>query len=214
LDAEWEPACAELEVLGKLLDDFRRTTDAAILAGEVRTPLDSALILDADGASPSQRLVRRSAVESVLAVVDSFAGSAAVLANRRENRPGLTIKDEYDVQDLFFALSLPVLPDLVPEDPAPKVANKASRIDFVSRGTGLAVELKFLKSKGDAARVRTEILVDEATYQEHPYVETVVVFVHDPETYISLSGRTAFEADLSKTVMVGSRSVRYIVRVR
>jgi hypothetical protein len=136
------------------------------------------------------------------------------LARRRRKKPAFEIHDEYDIQDLFYALVLPVVPDMVPEDPASKIAGKGSRIDFTSKSTGLGVESKHLKSSGDATRVREEILIDEMTYQEHPYLHTVVVHVHDPHEFILLSARPSFEADLSTTVTLGGRTIRYIVRVR
>jgi hypothetical protein len=176
--------------------------------------LDAAMLLDALSASPAGQLVRRSALDGVLAVVDHFAASAGVLANRQRGRTPLTIQDEYDVQDLFYALVLPLVPDMVPEDPAPKVAGKSTRLDFTSKTVRLGIELKHVKSASHATNVREELLLDERTYQEHPYVDTVVAFVHDPAGHIARSARTSFEADLSTTVTVNGRSVRYIVRVR
>lgn len=214
LDAEWQPSDAELRSIDDYLADIRRSVEHAVSNGEVRSAIDAAFVLDASAASPTNKLARRSAMGGVLAIVDAFKASADVLRKRHANRTPFEIKDEYDVQDLFFALVLPIVPDIVREDPASKVANKSSRLDFTSKSTGLGIELKHLKSKGDADRVRDEILVDEATYQAHPYVDTVAVFVHDPEGHIVMSARRSFEADLSKTISIGSRAVRHIVRVR
>ncbi len=55
--------------------------------------------------------------------------------------------------------------------------------------------------------------VDEATYQVHPYIDTVLAFVHDPAGHIPLAERPAFEADLSVTISIEGRRVRYLVRV-
>ena len=57
-------------------------------------------------------------------------------------------------------------------------------------------------------------MVDERQYQEHPYVETVIGFIHDPHAHISLAERPAFERDLSALVTVAGRTVNYVVRVR
>jgi len=62
--------------------------------------------------------------------------------------------------------------------------------------------------------VREEILIDESTCQIHPYVETVVAFLYDPDRHIPTEDRVAFEADLSQTVSVAGRTVRYVTRVR
>lgn len=214
LEADWEPTTANLEVIAGCIADFRRSVEHALANGQVRSAIDAAMIIDADSTYPASRLARKSALDGVLAVADSFKASAGVLKKRHGNRPPFEITDEYDVQDLFFALVLPIVPDIVAEDPTSKVANKSSRLDFTSKSTGIGIELKHVKSKADASRVRNEILVDEATYQEHPYVEMVVVFVHDPDEHISTSIRTTFQADLSKPISVSGRTVRYIVRVR
>lgn len=214
LEAEWQPTDAQLRSLDDYLADARRSVAHLVSTGQVRSAIDAAFALDASAASPATRLARQSALEGVLAIVESFKASAGVLRNRHANRTPFKIKDEYDVQDLFHALVLPIVPDMVPEDPASKIANKSSRLDFTSKSTGLGIELKHLKSKGDADRVRNEILVDEATYQAHPYVDTVVAFVHDPDGHIAMSARKSFEADLSQNVNIGGRTVRYIVRVR
>ena len=213
-DAEWQPTDAELQSLDDYFADMRRSVEYAVTTSQIRSAIDAAFALDASAASPASKLVRRSALEGVLAIVESFSTSASVLRNRHSRRPAFEINDEHDIQDLFFALVLPIVPDMVPEDPASKVANKSSRLDFTSKSTGLGIELKHLKSKSDADRVRDEILVDEATYRAHPYVDTVVAFVYDPGGNIALSARKAFEADLSQHVTIGGRTVHYLVRIR
>jgi hypothetical protein len=69
-----------------------------------------------------------------------------------------------------IALALPVVPDLTEEDPAPKIAGRGCRLDFSSKASRLGFELKHVKSPAHAKAVREEVLVDERTYQEHPYV--------------------------------------------
>lgn len=214
LDADWGPTDTELAALSGLLDDGRRGTQQLLGHETTINTLDAAMLLDALSASPAGQLARRSALDGVLAVIDHFAASAGVLAKRQRGRTPLTIQDEYDVQDFFYALVLPFVPDMVPEDPAPKIAGKSTRLDFTSKAIRIGIELKHVKSASHVASVRDELLLDERTYQEHPYVETVVAFVHDPGGHIARSARTSFEADLSTTVTLAGRSVRYIVRVR
>lgn len=215
LDSDWHPTDEQVGLLGRVLDEGGRAA-RLMLAGQywLLDPLDAAMLLDAMSAAPATRLARASGLDAVLTIVDRFAASSSVLANRQRDRTGIRIQDEYDVQDLFHALVLPAVPDIVPEDPAPKIAGKASRLDFTSKSLRLGVELKHVRSAAHGRAVRDELLVDSATYQAHPYVDTVVAFVHDPECHIPLSERPAFESDLSVTVGVGHRTVRYIVRVR
>jgi hypothetical protein len=214
LTAPWSPSDDDRLVVEQLLGGARRAALAAVCASSKVGVLDASLLLDALIATPVSPLGRRSALEDVLAIVDCFAASAAVLSARQRGKPPFEIRDEYDVQDLFRALLLPLIPDLQPEDPASKIAGKGARLDFTSRKTRLGFELKHVTSASRVAAVRDEVLLDERIYHAHPYVETVVVFIHDPKRFIRLGDRPAFEADLSTTVSVDGRSVRYVARVR
>jgi hypothetical protein len=214
LGAPWRPTDEQIAALDHVLEGGRRAATALMFDRGVASAFDATLLIDAFSAAPATRLARRSALDDALTVIEHFAASANVLATRYNVRPPFTITDEYDVQDLFRALTLPLVPDITAEDPAPKVAGKSTRLDFTSRRMRLGFELKHVKSQRHAATVREEVLLDERTYQEHPHVETVVVFIHDPNRYIALGDRPAFEADLSKTVAVEGRTVRYVVRVR
>lgn len=214
LNAPWNPTDTHLSALEPVLADGQRAVQDILLDRRLNSALDAALVLDALAAAPASRLIRRSVLETVLTVIDAFTASATVLTQRYANRTAVEIHDEYDVQDLFRSLTLPFVPDLQPEDPAPKVAGKSSRLDFTSKAARLGFELKHVKGGASRDRIRSEILLDERTYQEHPYVDTVIVFIHDPNVIIALADRPSFEADLSQTVSIGGRTVRYIVRVR
>lgn len=212
LDAEWAPGD---DVLGALDAAIRRLR-AAVMSDLPPTmePLDAAWLLRALTALPTSRLARRSSVEAIVAVVEGFPAAAQVLSRRPRGRSSVDMEDEYDVQWLLHALLLPVVPDIVPEDPAPKLAGASSRLDFTSRAVKLGIEVKHLRKKGDASRMREELMVDQRQYQLHPYVETVVCFVYDPNGHIALAERAVFENDLSKAVTIDGRTVNYIVRVR
>ena len=214
LDAPWTPTSEDLGRVDEILADGRRAARTLLARKVDLAPLDAALLLDALSASPHGRLERRGALEGLLALIDAFPGSARVLAKRKRGRTPLLIADEYDVQDLFHALALPFTPDLVDEDPAGKIAGKSVRLDFTSRAYRLGVELKHVRTADHGERVRKEVLLDERTYQEHPYIDTVLVFIHDPERHIPEHCRPAFEADLSQRVSVGGRAVEYMTRIR
>jgi len=183
----------------------RQAASTLIALGRTTTPIGAALMLDALSMSPLGSLARRTAVEGVLAIIDAFPGSARVLAQRPRKRAPFTIDDEYDVQDPFHALVLPAVPDIVDEHPTGKLAGKSSRLDFTSKSTRLGIELKHVRRQEDVRRIREEILLDERTSQEHPYVSVVIAFVYDPERHIPEHEVAAFEADVSKAVSVGGR---------
>lgn len=154
-------------------------------------------------------------LDAVLATLEAFPAAVQLLANRPLGRVGITrLEDERDVQWFLHTLLLPAVPDLVPEDPAPKLAGSGSRLDFTSRVGRLGIEVKHLRERKALPRLREELMVDERQYQEHPYVETVVGFVHDAQGHISLAEKATFERDLSVPVSVAGRTVNYVVRVR
>jgi len=215
LDSEWRPNDSQLAALGNLIDDTARASRPMLRrVHPALDPLDAAMLLDAMTAAPATQLTRASGLDRLLLLVDRFSASVAVLAHRQRDRTPLTIEDEYDVQDLFHALSIAIVPDIVREDPTSKLAGRSSRLDFTSKSLRLGVELKHVRSGSHAKEVREELLVDEATYQVHPFVETVIAFVNDPGAHIPLAERAAFEADLSVTVTIEGRRVRYLVRIR
>lgn len=176
--------------------------------------LDASLLLDAFCRAPMQPLARKAAVDVVLRIVDGFPAAASILANRREERPPFLISDEYDVQELFHAMSVSVLPDIVREDPAPKKAGTSVRLDFTAKAARLGVEVKCVRDKAHSGAVRREILLDEATYEKHPDVDVVIAFVYDPKRCMRPEEDLVFERDLSQDIKIGQRTVTYIVRVR
>jgi hypothetical protein len=214
LDSNWAPSDEQLRTIHDAQHVLRAGVATAVARGDIVSAVDAAFAYEAFVSSPVDSFSRRSAVEQALAVAEAFPASAGVLANRQRDRDPFAIRDEYDVQDLFHALILPSIGDVVPEDPAPKIAGRSSRLDFVSKKARLGFELKHLKSRTDRDRVREEVLLDEGVYQAHPYIETVVVFIFDPLRCIALSERASFEADLTRVVVIGGRTIQYIVRVR
>jgi hypothetical protein len=203
---------SDVETIESRVHDLRKGVQDAEV--DAVLPVTVAMVVDAGSATPSERFFRSSTRDRVLGLIDQFQASASVLARRHANRTPFVIEDEYDVQDLFHALVLPIIPDCDPEDSAPKTAAKGMRLDFVSKSTRLGFEMKFVRSQRHADDVREEILLDEATYHSHPSVREVIAFIYDPNHHIVPSVRTLYERDLSTTVTIDGRTVVYHVRVR
>lgn len=62
--------------------------------------------------------------------------------HRHEDRDTITIKDEYDVQDLLHALLKIFFDDIRPEECTPSYAGGSSRIDFLIKSKKMAIEVK------------------------------------------------------------------------
>lgn len=208
----WKPTDEELGALDAAIKTYRRVV--LVEAPSRLDAMDAAMVLRGLGASPVERLGRGSVVDAAVSTFESLHIAVQILGRRPRSRTSVQVEDEYDVQWIAHALLTPVLPDIVPEDPAPQLAGSSSRLDFTSKSARLGIEIKHLRKSTDRARMREELMVDERQYQEHPYVDTVIAFVFDPAGHISLSARPAFERDLSGPITVGGRTVTYITRVR
>lgn len=210
----WKPNDLALVEVERAMDAIRQVV--ALDGPDDLEALDAAFVLRGLAARPGEQFHRRSALDAVLATVEAFPAALQLLASRPLGRVGLPreLVDERDVQWLLHALLLPVIPDIVPEDPAPRLAGSSSRLDFTSRSAHLGIEVKHLRERRQISRLREELLIDERQYQEHPYVQTVVGFVNDPHQHITLAERSVFERDLSVPVTVSGRTVSYVVRVR
>jgi hypothetical protein len=212
LESEWSPGHEELETVLEFIEGQAYSLRGLIALLGTVTPVDAAFLLSLQSI-PMLKTVKRG-ISLVLDVINGFPAAASVLSKRQRGRTPFIIEDEYDLQDLFHAMVVPLISDLTPEDPASKVAGKSSRLDFISRSCRLGVELKHVKSKRHANEVREEILVDQGTYFQHPAVDSVVTFVFDPGSFIPPDQRPSFEADLSRSVAISDRTINHVVRVR
>lgn len=123
-----------------------------------------------------------SAVDTVLKVLNNFSNSIKrVTCDRYDNRNGIEINDEYDVQDMLFVLLKGFFQDLEREDPVPKLAGKSSRIDLNIRSQGIMIEVKMIKQKDkDHKKFIEELKVDIINYSEWKELKYLILFTYDP----------------------------------
>lgn len=144
-------------------------------------------------------------IETVETVLTGFHAATLHLQHRKrkgKRDKSFEIEDEYDVQDLLYALLRPLVPDLEPEDPVQKVAGKGSFLDFRSDELRLIIEAKYCNS---AERARA--LVDECSARINRYgrkvdLDTLVFFIYDPESHL-LRSHPNFERDMEGGYKVG-----------
>ncbi len=132
------------------------------------------------------------------------------LSQRHDNRPPLEIRDEYDVQDLFYALLTPFFEDIRPEEVAPSLAGGHGRIDFLIKAEQIVIEIKKTRPSLKTKELRDQLIVDKDIYRTHPHCRTFIAFIYDPDGYIDNS--IGFERDLSNTP--GDIRVKVIVAPR
>ena len=207
--ASWQVAEPEPQALVALIPQLRRKALEHDDDGDVVT----ALMADgigfsserAESVAPDERGI-------ILAGFDTFSDVARRLGARLHDRPNFTIENEYDVQDLLYAMLKTPIPDLVDEEPTPKRAGSSKHIDFITRTGRCAIEVKYVRDARHGREVADEIRQDLDHYPEHAECDSVLVFVYDPGTHVR--DAAVFERDLSGVRVIKGHEVHVEVRVR
>lgn len=123
-------------------------------------------------------------VDVVLFICDRFHLVAQQLRHRRDNRPTLTITNEYDVQDLLHALLRLHFDDVRPEEWTPSYGGGSSRMDFLLKLEQIVVEAKMTRTGLADKEVSEQLIIDAAKYKEHPDCKVLVCLVYDPGSLV------------------------------
>ncbi len=117
----------------------------------------------------------------VLNIFRRFHRTVQQLQHRYNKREPLTIKDEYDVQDLMHAILLLFFDDVRPETHTPNYAGNSSRTDFVLWKEKIVVETKMTRKKLGQKEIANELIVDKERYSSDTRCKTFICFVYDPD---------------------------------
>jgi len=161
------------------------------------------------GTNDEEYIVPR-AIEMIEQLARNFHLVVRKLSQRHDNRPALLIQDEYDVQDLFYALLTPFFDDIRPEEVAPSYGGGHGRIDFLIRTEQIVIEIKKTRPSLKVKDLRDQLIVDKDIYRTHPHCRTFIAFIYDPDGYID--NAVGFERDLSNAQ--GAIRVKVIVAPR
>lgn len=113
-----------------------------------------------------------------------FGNYVRQLNKRHNNRQGISVTDEYDVQDLLHAQLVVFFEDVRAEDPVPISAGGSSRVDFLIEDISTAIEVKMTrKGLGDKS-IGDQLLIDIGRYSKRNDIEKIVFFIYDPENRI------------------------------
>lgn len=191
---ELAQAILERSALEPLAEDD--LPQAAIVFGAVREIVRETISSDVEANWQIGRETKDSA-ELITRLCRRFHIFAEQILQRREGRETIRMNDEYDVQDALHALLRLHFEDVRPEEVAPSVGGKASRIDFLLKRERIVVEAKMTRRGLDQKKVGDELIVDVRRYQSHPGAGTLICLVYDPGGYCP--SPTALEQDLSGT---------------
>ncbi len=134
--------------------------------------------------------------DNIKHLIEKFHIISRQLKNRYASRETLDIKDEYDVQDLFYALLYLHFDDIRKEEWTPSYAGQCARMDFFIKDCDVVVEIKKTRNGLLDKEVGNQLIEDISRYKIHPNCSTLICFVYDPEGRI-LNPR-GIENDLSK----------------
>jgi hypothetical protein len=136
------------------------------------------------------------ALEVVTMICRRFNRVAQQLRSRHDNRSTLTIKDEYDVQDLLHSMLCLFFDDVREEVWTPNYAGSSSRTDFVLWKESLIVEAKMTRKNLGQKEIADQLIIDRERYAADERCKTLVCFVYDPEG--RCKNPAALENDLSQ----------------
>ncbi len=122
---------------------------------------------------------------------------ARQLRLRKEYRPTLEINDEYDLQDLFYALLRLQFDEVGTEDWSPTYANGMRRTSYLLDWDKTAVVVKQTRSGLTTKDLAEQVAADKAHYAARPNGATLVCFIYDPEGRVG--NPRGLEADLTST---------------
>ena len=138
--------------------------------------------------------------------------AARVPRERQRERPSFAIENEYDVQDLTFAVLRSMFDDAKREEWTPAMAGTAKRIDILIPSVGVALETKFVRNKRHAAQVADELRVDFECYHSRAECQHLIALVFDPEGLVPDPAQ--FSTDLSGLRKKDGHSFEVTVLVR
>lgn len=103
------------------------------------------------------------------------------LSERYDNRAKFVIDDEYDVQDLLYAILTACFGDIRVEEPTPSYAGGSSRMDFLLKDEQVGVETKKTRKTLLDKQIGAELIIDIVRYKSYANCKTLICLIYDPD---------------------------------
>lgn len=142
----------------------------------------------------SETAEKKPTLDDLENIFNKFARVARQLRSRHDNRETLTIKDEYDVQDLLHALLVLHFDDVRAEEWTPSYAGSCERIDFLLKDLQTVIEVKKTRPSMSKKELGEELIIDIEKYKTHQDCKQLYCFIYDPDGYLGNS--SAIKNDL------------------
>ncbi|MCW5800550.1 MAG: hypothetical protein KIT40_18815 [Nitrospira sp.] len=180
----------------------QQETPAPPSVTEVPAPVRSSAPASAQIPSPEKAPEARvsaehGTLEILRRVCTRFHLVARQLRLRKEYRPTLEITDEYDLQDLFYALLRLQFDEVGTEEWTPAYTSGAPRTSYLLDWEKTVVVVKQTRSGLTTKDLAEQIAADTARYSARPNGANLVCFVYDPDGRVG--NPRGLEADRSST---------------
>lgn len=142
-------------------------------------------------------------IDNIERIINHFGIIARCLENNRRKEKGtkretISIKDEYDVQDLLHALLLIDFEDVRTEEWCPSYAGGSKRTDFLLKNEQIFIETKMTRPGLQDKVLGEQLIIDIANYENHPNCKLLYCFIYDPMHYIK--NPVGIKNDLEKKI--------------
>jgi hypothetical protein len=119
-------------------------------------------------------------VSKIVQVCARLRHSAQSLSDRKRKKPNFVIVDEYDVQDLLYAVLRAYLKQVISEEPLGKVANTTSgRADLAIQKFGVLIEVKLARNARDRRRILDDFRKDLDLFAKWPHLKHLIYFIYN-----------------------------------
>ena len=134
-------------------------------------------------------------LDALRRVCTRFHLVARQLRLRKEYRPTLEITDEYDLQDLFYALLRLQFDEVGTEEWTPDYTNDGRRTRYLLDWDRTVVVVKLTRSGLTTKDLAEQVKADAAHYAARPDGTTLLCFIYDPDGRVG--NPRGLEADLT-----------------
>lgn len=138
---------------------------------------------------------KESAINILDRLCNCFHSMASQLTKPQRSLKPIHISNEYDLQDLFYALLKMFFDDVRREEPTPTYAGKSAKADLLIKSQKIVVELKMTRPSLKDKKVGDELIIDIERYKQHPDCKVLFCFIYDPNRY--MKNPVGIENDLS-----------------
>lgn len=143
------------------------------------------------------KLINKKNPEKILVnIFSKFQRVSRQLNRRYDSRETIKIEDEYDVQDLLYALLVIFFDDIRPEEYTPSFGSGSRRMDFLLKNEKIVIEVKKTRQNLRDVQISKELNDDINTYKEHNDCDALYCFIYDPDGFIR--NPNGLKADLEK----------------